>query len=95
MAETTTIQVSRQARDRLAKIAKERGVPLGQLVEQLASEQPTADEIAERVASDRRVVREVIGIDISDEEFDRAPDVLGNIYRMAAEKVRTARGTAA
>ncbi|WP_405992415.1 hypothetical protein [Streptomyces sp. NBC_00986] len=95
MAENATIQVSRQARDHLAQVAKERGVTLGQLVEQLAAEQPTAEQIAERVAADRKVVRDVIGLDISDEEFDRAPDVLGNIYKVAAEKVRRARGAAA
>ncbi|MFC9912689.1 hypothetical protein [Streptomyces sp. NPDC059862] len=95
MAETTTIQVSRQVRDHLAQVAKERGMTLGQLVEQLASEQPTVEQIAERVAADRQVVRDVIGVDISDEEFDRAPDVLGNIYKIAAEKIRMARGAAA
>ncbi len=95
MAEHTTIQVSRQARDQLAQVAKERGMTLGQLVEQLAAEQPTAAQIAERVAADRQVVRDVIGLDISDEEFDKAPDVLGNINRIAAEKVRKARGAAA
>ncbi|GAA2618485.1 MULTISPECIES: hypothetical protein [Streptomyces] len=95
MAENTTIQVSRQARDHLAQVAKERGMTLGQLVEELASQQPTAEQIAERVAADRQVVREVIGVDISDEEFDQAPDVLGNIYKIAAEKVRMARGAAA
>ncbi len=68
---------------------------LGQLVEQLASEQRTAEQIAERVAADRQVVRDVIGLDISDEEFDKAPDVLGNIYRIAAEKARMAHGAAA
>ncbi|MFB6849318.1 hypothetical protein ACFCXS_31300 [Streptomyces sp. NPDC056373] len=100
MAEHTTIQVSRQTRDHLAQVAKERGVTLGQLVEQLALEQPTAEQVAERVAADRRVVREKIGVDISDVEFDEAPDILGNIYRIAAEKVRAektraARGAAA
>ncbi|MFI6936507.1 hypothetical protein [Streptomyces sp. NPDC050287] len=95
MAENTTIQVSRQARDHLAQVAKERGMTLGQLVEQLASEQPTAAQITERVAADRNVVRETIGVDISDVEFDQAPDILGNIYRIAAEKVRAARGAAA
>ncbi|MEU3896466.1 MULTISPECIES: hypothetical protein [unclassified Streptomyces] len=95
MAENTTIQVSRQARDHLAQVAKERGMTLGQLVEQLASEQPTAEQIAERVAADRQVVRDVVGVDISDEQFDGAPDVLGNIYRIAAEKIRMARGAAA
>jgi len=95
MAEHTTIQVSRQARDHLAQVAKERGMTLGQLVEQLAAEQPTAEQIAERVAADRQVVRDVIGLDITDEEFERAPDVLSNIYKIAAEKVRLARSTAA
>jgi hypothetical protein len=52
-------------------------------------------QLAERVAADRQVVRDVIGADISDEEFERAPDVLGNIYKIAAEKVRAARGSAA
>lgn len=42
------------------------------------------------MAADRKVAREVIGADISDEEFDKAPDVLGNLYRIAAEKARTA-----
>lgn len=68
---------------------------LGQLVERLAAEQPTAEQIAERVAADRQVVRDVIGLGITDEEFERAPDVLGNIYKIAAEKVRLARSTAA
>ncbi|MFI1731253.1 hypothetical protein ACH40E_18955 [Streptomyces acidicola] len=95
MAENTTIQVSRQARDHLAQVAKDRGMTLGQLIEHLASQQPTAEQIAERLAADRQVVRDVIGLDISDEEFDQAPDVLGNIYRIAAEKIRMARGAAA
>ncbi|MEU5522735.1 hypothetical protein ABZ759_19260 [Streptomyces sp. NPDC047860] len=95
MADHTTTQLSRQTRDHLAQVAKDRGMTLGQLVEQLAAEQPTAEQIAERVAADRRVVREVIGLDLSDEDFDQAPDVLGNIYRLAAEKARAARGAAA
>ncbi|WP_089101728.1 hypothetical protein [Streptomyces hyaluromycini] len=95
MTDTTTIQVSRQARDHLAQIAKERGLTLGQLVDELAAQQPTAEQIAERLAADRQVVRDVIGLDISDDEFDQAPDVLGNIRRIAAEKARVARGATA
>ncbi|WKK25779.1 hypothetical protein QZH56_09390 [Streptomyces olivoreticuli] len=68
---------------------------IGQLVDALAAEQPTVAQRAERLAADREVVRRLIGADISDEEFDQAPDVLGNIYKIAAEKVRTARGSAA
>ncbi|MFD4558537.1 hypothetical protein ACFWP5_30195 [Streptomyces sp. NPDC058469] len=91
MAENTTIQVSRQARDHLAQVAKDRGVTLGQLVEQLAAEQPTAEQIAERVAATRKVLRERMGCTLSDEDFDNGPDVLANIYAMAAEKMRSSR----
>ncbi|WP_235467702.1 hypothetical protein [Streptomyces platensis] len=68
---------------------------IGQLVETLAAEQPTAAQRAERLAADREVVRRMMGVDVSDEEFEQAPDVLGNLYKIAAEKVRAARGTAA
>lgn len=95
MAENTTIQVSRQARDHLAQVARERGMTLGQLVEQLASEQPTAEQIAERVAAVRKVLRERMGCTLTDEEFDNGPDVLENIYAMAAEKTHALRGRAA
>ncbi|MFI6690051.1 hypothetical protein [Streptomyces sp. NPDC050485] len=92
---TTTIQVPRETRDHLAELARERGMSLGQLVEALAVEQPTAAQRAERLAADRETVRQMLGVDLSDEEFDRAPDVLGNIYKIAAEKARTTRDTAA
>ncbi|MFD6548662.1 hypothetical protein [Streptomyces sp. NPDC058398] len=92
---TTTIQVSREVRDHLAELAKERGLSLGQLVEALAAEQPTAAQRAERLAADRDVVRRIMGIELTDEDFEQAPDVLGNIYKIAAEKARSARGTAA
>ncbi|MFJ8542969.1 hypothetical protein ACIRFH_13320 [Streptomyces sp. NPDC093586] len=95
MAENTTIQVSRRTRDHLAQVAKERGMTLGQLVEQLASEQPTAEQIAERVAATRKVLRERLGCTLSDEELDSGPDVLANVYAMAAEKARALRERAA
>ncbi|MFJ9245497.1 hypothetical protein [Streptomyces sp. NPDC101776] len=37
MTETATIRVSRQARDHLAQVARDRGLTLRQLVEQLAA----------------------------------------------------------
>ncbi|MEV2216384.1 hypothetical protein AB0H86_34035 [Streptomyces sp. NPDC050997] len=95
MAENTTIQVSRQARDHLAQVAKERGMTLGQLVERLAAEQLTAEQIAERVATTRKVLRERMGCTLTDEEFDQGPDVLANVYAVAAEKMHTLRGRAA
>jgi hypothetical protein len=88
MAETTTIQVSREARDHLAQVAKERGVTLGKLVEQLAAREPTAEQIAARVAATREVLRNRLGCTLSDEELDHGPDVLANVYAMAAEKAR-------
>ncbi|MFT2015718.1 hypothetical protein ACMA1D_07715 [Streptomyces sp. 796.1] len=92
---TTTIQVSRDTRDQLAELAKERGVSIGQYVEILARQQPTEAQRAERLAADRAALRALTGCETSDEEFDQAPDVLGNIYRMAAEKVRQGRSGAA
>ncbi|MFC0596836.1 hypothetical protein [Streptomyces palmae] len=68
---------------------------IGQLVQALAAEQPTAAQRAERLAADREVARRLIGVDISDEEFDQAPDVLSNIYKIAAAKARAARDAAA
>jgi len=95
MADNTTIQVSRQARDHLAEVAKERGKTLGQLVEELAQQQLTAAQIAERVAATRKVLRERLGCTLTDEELDNGPDVLANIYAMAAEKMHNQRGQAA
>ncbi|MHB9860728.1 DUF397 domain-containing protein [Streptomyces sp. YIM S03343] len=68
--------------------------PWGRFVEQLAAEQPTAQRPSDRLAADRKVVRDTIGVDISDEEFELAPDVLANIYKIAAEKVRATREAA-
>lgn len=95
MAENTTIQVSRQARDHLAQVAKERGVTLGQLVDELAAQQLTAEQITERVNATRKVLRERMGCTLTDEEFDQGPNVLANVYAMAAEKMHTLRGNAA
>lgn len=68
---------------------------LGQLVERLAAEQLTAEQIAERVATTRKVLRERMGCTLTDEEFDQGPDVLANVYAVAAEKMHTLRGRAA
>lgn len=68
---------------------------IGRLVGALAAEQPTAAQRAERLAADREAVRRMTGVDIRDEEFEQAPDVLGNIYKIAAEKVRAAKGATA
>ncbi|MGY0059439.1 hypothetical protein ACWY4P_23265 [Streptomyces sp. LZ34] len=91
---TTTIRVSRDTRDHLAQLAEEQGLSLGQCVQQLAKKRLTATQRAERLAADRKALRALTGCDISDDEFDQAPDVMGNICRIAAERVRAARGDA-
>ncbi|MEV0279968.1 hypothetical protein AB0I22_26745 [Streptomyces sp. NPDC050610] len=60
----STIRVPREIRDHLAELAKERGMTIGQLVEALAAEQPTADQRAERLAAARETVRRLGGADI-------------------------------
>ncbi|MFD0268727.1 hypothetical protein ACFVGY_19475 [Streptomyces sp. NPDC127106] len=82
----TTVQVTKQTRDHLAELAEERGLSIGQLVAALAAAQPTAAQRAEQVDAARAHAREVIGVDVSDEEF-ASLDVLGNLRRIAAEKV--------
>ncbi|OAR22812.1 hypothetical protein A8W25_24890 [Streptomyces sp. ERV7] len=82
----TTIQVTKQTRDHLAQLAEERGLNIGQLVDVLAAAEPTAAQKAAQVAAARAHAREVIGVDISDEEFATL-DVLGNLRRIAAEKL--------
>ncbi|MEU1277892.1 hypothetical protein [Streptomyces sp. NPDC005805] len=85
----TTAQGARRTHDYLAG---EGGAGIGQPVQTPADARPTAARRAERLAQDRETVRQVIGLDLSDEAFDQAPDVLGNIYRMAAVKARRAPG---
>ncbi|MGO4418027.1 hypothetical protein AB4Z54_04470 [Streptomyces sp. MCAF7] len=92
---TTTIRVSQDTRDHLAQLAKEHGLSLGQYVEQLAKQQPTVVPQAQRLAADREALRTLTGCDISGDEFDQAPDVLGNICRIAAVRVLAARGDVA
>ncbi|MGW1200833.1 hypothetical protein ACWD4B_34065 [Streptomyces sp. NPDC002536] len=43
----------------------------------------------DRITAAREHVRTVIGLDLSDEEFDRAPDILTNLYRIAALRAGT------
>ncbi|MEV6513180.1 hypothetical protein AB0M61_44670 [Streptomyces sp. NPDC051642] len=61
MAETTTIRVSWQTRGHLAQVAKDRGMTVRQLVEQLAAEQLTLEQAAERMAAAHGELRERMG----------------------------------
>ncbi|MBK3578237.1 hypothetical protein JHN63_31425 [Streptomyces sp. MBT65] len=79
MAETTTIRVSRQARDHLARVAEDRGVSVRQLVEQLAAEQLTWEQAAERMAAARKESRERMGgRPLCDEHFANGPAAPGS-----------------
>jgi len=84
----TTIKVPTETRDRLAVLAAEQGTSIGQLVSRLAAEQPTAEQIAERVAEGRRVLREQFGMTLTDDQLDQGPDLLRRVYAVAAADTR-------
>ncbi len=66
----TSIKVSLQTRERLARLAAERGSTLKDVVEELAATALTVDELAEREARARTVLAENFGIKVTDAELD-------------------------
>lgn len=86
---TTTIQVPEETRDHLAQLAEERGLGLGRLVAQIAARQPSAAQIAERVATTRQVLRDRMGCTLTDEECEQGPNVLAHVYALAAGKLHS------
>ncbi|WP_051817702.1 hypothetical protein [Kitasatospora sp. NRRL B-11411] len=83
-----TIKVSPETRDRLAALAAARGTTIGAQVALLVEQQPTAEQIAERVADGRRLLREHFGMVLADSELDRGPDLLQRVYDIAAADTR-------
>ncbi|GAA4839909.1 hypothetical protein [Kitasatospora terrestris] len=83
-----TIKVSPDTRDRLAALAAARGTTIGAQVALLVEQQPTQEQIAERVAEGRRLLREHFGMTLTDSELDRGPDLLQRIYDVAAADTR-------
>lgn len=65
----TSIKVSKQTRERLARLAVERGSTLKEVVEELAAATPTAAELAEREARARTVLAENFGIEVTDSDL--------------------------
>jgi hypothetical protein len=65
----TSIKVSRQTRERLARLAAERGSTLKDVVEELAAATLTAAELAEREARARTVLAENFGVEVTDAEL--------------------------
>lgn len=86
----TTVQIPKHTRDHLAALAEEHGMTLGQIVEAITKEHPTKAQLEERAAAARKHAREVVGVDMSDEDY-RA-DVLGNLRKIAADKILAMRG---
>lgn len=62
----TSIKVSKQTRERLARLADERHITLKDLVEKLAMAAPTAAELAEREQQARVVLAEHFGVRVTD-----------------------------
>ena len=65
----TSIKVSKQTRERLARLAAERHTTLKDLVEDLAAAAPTAAELAERERRARAVLAEHFGVEVGPVEL--------------------------
>ncbi len=65
----TSIKVSKQTRERLARLAAERGSTLKDVVEELAAATLTAAALAEREARARTVLAENFGVEVTDAEL--------------------------
>jgi len=69
VTDDTSIKVSRQTRERLARLAAERNTTVKDLVEQLAAATPTAAELAEREKRARAVLAEFFGVEVTEAEL--------------------------
>jgi len=65
----TSIKVSKQTRERLARLAAERHTTLKDLVEDLAAKAPTTAELAERERRARAVLAEQFGVEVGPAEL--------------------------
>ena len=65
----TSIKVSRQTRERLARLAAERGLTLKDVVEELAAATLTAGELAERELRARAVLAEHFGVEVTEADL--------------------------
>ncbi|KQV14514.1 MULTISPECIES: hypothetical protein [unclassified Kitasatospora] len=84
----TTIKVSPDTRDRLAALAAAQGTTIGAQVALLVEQQPTPEQIAERVAEGRRLMREHFGMTLTDTDLDQGPNLLQRVYDIAAADAR-------
>ncbi|MBQ1048598.1 hypothetical protein KBX50_09010 [Micromonospora sp. C51] len=68
----TTIKVDSQVRDRLARLARERGTTLRELVSELANNTPTAEDLKTRAEAAVSYVRARINPDLSEADLSAA-----------------------
>ena len=83
-----TIKVSPDTRDRPAALAAARGTTIGAEVALPVEQQPTAEQIAGRVAEGRRLLREHLGTTLADTAPDQGPDLLQRVHDIAAADAR-------
>jgi hypothetical protein len=69
VSDDTSIKVSRRTRERLARLADERGTTLKDVVEELAAGAPTAAELAEREERARAVLAEHFGAEVTEADL--------------------------
>jgi antitoxin MazE7 len=65
----TSIKVSKQTRERLARLAAERHTTLKDLVAELTAAAPTATELAERERRARATLAEHFGVEVTEAEL--------------------------
>lgn len=67
MADDSSIKVSKKTRERLQLLAGQRGTTMRDLVEQLATNTLTQEELRARGEKARRYLREQMGIEVTEE----------------------------
>lgn len=66
--DNTTIQTTRATRDRLRKLAAERGMTMGELVEELAGATLTEAELEERAHRAKADLESTLGVTVTPED---------------------------
>lgn len=77
----TSIKVSKQTRERLVRLATERGSTLKDVVEELAAATFTAAELAEREARARAVLAENFGVEVTEADLAASARLRDEITR--------------
>ena len=86
MTDDTSIKISRQTRERLARLAAERHTTVKDIVEALAASTPTAAELAEREQRARAVLAKHFGVEVTETELAAS----ARLREMIARRARVA-----